>query len=155
MLSPTPSQMNMSMMSKVRSAIEDQSDFGFDENDAEILADYHQFFVVRKQAIIDQWEKDMGEERKKQRNNKAEIKIRDDISSSENESENEILYASEEDLKIANEFLEKFLIQSESSVDGQIDLQLVIKALPDSIKSNSIFLIQLFNFKIFQAFCSG
>lgn len=58
--------------------------------------------------------------------------------------------ASEENLKIANDFLEKFIIQSESSVNGSIDLQLVLKALPDKIKPYLINRVQLFSFRIFQ-----
>ena len=72
-----------------------------------------------------------------------------DEDSSSQTSEQE-LYASEDELRIANDFLDKFLIQSESSVDGQIDLPLVIKALPDNIKNYSITRVQLFNFRIFQ-----
>lgn len=60
-ISPTPSQMNMSVMSKVKSVIEDKSEIGIEEIDSEILADYHQFFVERKQTILDQWEKDQSE----------------------------------------------------------------------------------------------
>jgi len=60
----SPSQMDMSLISKARSGRDDKSDLGVDDNDIEILSDYHQFFIQRKQAIIDQWEKDRSEEKK-------------------------------------------------------------------------------------------
>ncbi|CAI2359649.1 unnamed protein product [Moneuplotes crassus] len=148
LMSPTNSHINMSVISKIKSGFEDKSEFGIDDNDAEILSDYHQFFVQRKQAIIDQWEKDLSEEKKIQLRNRSEKRYFGE-NVDEDESE-EDLYASEEDLQIAKEFLEKFVIQSESSVDGQIDLQLVLKALPDSIKMYSVLKMELFNFKIFQ-----
>lgn len=54
----------MSFMSKIRSAIGDKSEIGSEEIDPEVMATYHQFFIERKQAIIDQWEKDQSELKK-------------------------------------------------------------------------------------------
>ena len=42
------------------------------------------------------------------------------------------------------------MIQSESSIDGHIDLILVLKAVPDDISLNTLKKVELFNFKIFQ-----
>lgn len=72
--SPAPSQYNNSVMSKVKSVIEEKTEFSIIGIDAEILADYHQFFVERKQAIIDQWEKDQSELRLHKKHKRNENK---------------------------------------------------------------------------------
>ena len=56
----------------------------------------------------------------------------------------------DEELTIANEFLEKFVLESESSIDGHIDLILVIKSLPDYINKNTYSRAELFKFRVFQ-----
>lgn len=51
---------------------------------------------------------------------------------------------------IVDEFLNKFIISAETGLRDQIDIRLMIKALPNKIMSYSLNNIDLFNFRIFQ-----
>jgi hypothetical protein len=55
----------------------------------------------------------------------------------------------EEEARIVEEFLNKFIINSETGLRDQIDIRLMIKALPNKIMSYSLLNIDLFNFRIF------
>ena len=57
----------------------------------------------------------------------------------------------DEELEIANEFLDKFILESESSIEGHIDMILVLKSIPDQITKNTLSRAELFKFKVFQS----
>ena len=54
------------------------------------------------------------------------------------------------EVAIVEEFLNKFVIISEGSVNDYIDMTLFIKALPNKIMQHSLTLHNMFNFRIFQ-----
>ena len=166
---PSPVDKNSSFMSKVQSAIEDKSEFVIDEksplmNDQDMK---NTFFIERKAAIIDEWKKKVFREKSKKLKNKHKnhnAKSRNihgldgnsasspggnDSSPIQDEEDTQV-HATDEELTIANEFLDKFLIQSEATIDGHIDLNLVLKAIPNKIKPYMLDRIELFNFIIFQ-----
>lgn len=55
----------------------------------------------------------------------------------------------ESHVKIVDEFLTKFTILSESSVNEHLDIMLMLKALPNKIMESTIDQTELFNFRIF------
>lgn len=54
-----------------------------------------------------------------------------------------------EEVLIVNQFLTKFVISTENAMKDQIDLRLMIEALPNKIMDYSFESIELFNFMIF------
>ena len=53
-------------------------------------------------------------------------------------------------VQIVDEFLTKFTIVSESSMNEHLDIMLMLKALPNKVMEKSIEQIEMFNFRIFQ-----
>ena len=53
------------------------------------------------------------------------------------------------EIQIVEEFLDKFIIISEGSSEN-IDIMLMLKALPNKIMDDTLVIIDLFNFRIFQ-----
>lgn len=164
-VSPSPSDMTNSFMSKVKSAIDNKTEFLLDNKDEDILISYRKFFIERKTAIIDEWLK-LRLKSKNRRPKPNNTKMGDiDMSKSRNpqnisvsshdpdisyDNDNTQIHPSDEEMHIANEFLDKFLIQSEASIDGHIDLNLFLKAIPNKIKDFLINRVEFFNFRIFQ-----
>lgn len=52
--------------------------------------------------------------------------------------------------KMVEEFLIKFKIVTESSADNHLDIQLMIKALPNKVDDKNLPVIDLFNFRMIQ-----
>lgn len=50
---------------------------------------------------------------------------------------------------IVDDFLTKFTIVSESSMNEHLDIMLMLKALPNKIMSKSLEQTEMFNFRIF------
>lgn len=57
---------------------------------------------------------------------------------------------SEKDVQIVDDFLTKFTIVSESSMNEHLDIMLMLKALPNKILESSLDQTEMFNFRIFQ-----
>lgn len=57
---------------------------------------------------------------------------------------------SEREVQMVDDFLTKFTIVSESSMNEHLDIMLMLKALPNKIMENSLVLTEMFNFRIFQ-----
>jgi|LauGreDrversion4_2_1035121.scaffolds.fasta_scaffold330023_3 hypothetical protein len=55
----------------------------------------------------------------------------------------------EEDLHLVDEFLSKFTIVSEQSMNEHIDILLMLRALPNKIAAHNFEEIELFDFSIF------
>jgi hypothetical protein len=55
-----------------------------------------------------------------------------------------------EEVLIVEQFLDKFVISTENAMRDQIDLRLMIEALPNKVMDYSFESIELFNFMIFQ-----
>ena len=56
----------------------------------------------------------------------------------------------EKEITLVDEFLTKFTIVSESSMNEHLDIMLMLKALPNKIMENSLEQTEMFNFRIFQ-----
>lgn len=56
---------------------------------------------------------------------------------------------SEQEEKLADEFLTKFTIISESSMNEHLDIMLMLKALPNKILDGTLDVTELFNFRVF------
>ncbi len=56
----------------------------------------------------------------------------------------------EDEIRVVDQFLSKFVIMPESGLRDQIDIKLMIKALPNRIMSYSLETVEMFNFRIFQ-----
>ncbi len=55
-----------------------------------------------------------------------------------------------DEIRIVDQFLSKFVIMPESGLKDQIDIKLMINALPNRIMSYSLETVEMFNFRIFQ-----
>jgi len=55
----------------------------------------------------------------------------------------------ENEIQLVDDFLTKFTIVSESSMNEHLDIMLMLKALPNKVMKNSLAQIELFNFRIF------
>ena len=55
----------------------------------------------------------------------------------------------EKELLLADEFLARFTIVSESSLNEHMDIMLMLKALPNKIASYSMDQTEMFNFRVF------
>jgi len=56
----------------------------------------------------------------------------------------------DKEIAIVDEFLSKFTIVSESSMNEHLDIMLMLKALPNKIMKNSLEQTEMFNFRVFQ-----
>lgn len=56
----------------------------------------------------------------------------------------------EKEILLVDEFLTKFTIVSESSMNDHLDIILMLKALPNKISQKNITATEMFNFRIFQ-----
>ena len=54
-----------------------------------------------------------------------------------------------EELHLIEDFLNKFTIVSENSMNDHVDILLMLKALPNKIMDDTLEQIEMFNFKIF------
>jgi hypothetical protein len=75
------------------------------------------------------------------------MRIKNEIKDDIDYSEMKLL---EDEGKIVEEFLNKFIIMPESGVNDQIDIKLMVKALPNKIMPYTLETVDLFNFRIFQ-----
>jgi len=57
---------------------------------------------------------------------------------------------SEDEIRLADEFLTKFTIVSESSMNEHLDILLMLKALPNKLMETNLEDVELFHFRIFQ-----
>jgi len=55
----------------------------------------------------------------------------------------------EREIVLVDEFLTKFTIVSESSMNEHLDIMLMLKALPNKIMLHNIEATEMFNFRIF------
>ncbi len=55
----------------------------------------------------------------------------------------------EAEIQLADDFLMKFTVISESSMNDHLDLVLMISALPNKVVSYTLDQIELFNFSVF------
>lgn len=85
--------------------------------------------------------------------NKLKASMLDQIHNKINENMEGLDYSDlqiiEDEAKVIEEFLNKFIIMPESGVNDQIDIKLMVKALPNKIMPYSIETIDLFNLRIF------
>lgn len=51
--------------------------------------------------------------------------------------------------KLVDDFLTKFTIVSESSMNEHLDIMLMIKAIPNRIMENTLDQVEMFSFRIF------
>lgn len=56
---------------------------------------------------------------------------------------------SDEECKLVDEFLTKFTIVSESSMNEHLDIMLMLKALPNKVMDYTLTVTEQFNFRIF------
>lgn len=56
----------------------------------------------------------------------------------------------EAEVLLVDEFLTRFTIVSESSLNEHLDIMLMLKALPNRVNGLSLFSIEMFNFRVFQ-----
>ena len=61
----------------------------------------------------------------------------------------------DEEEKLVEEFLQSFVIDAENGLKGQIDIRLMIQALPNKIMNFSLETVDLFNLRIFQEALHG
>ena len=57
---------------------------------------------------------------------------------------------SETEMHLVDQFLTKFTIVSESSMNEHLDIMLMLKALPNKIMEDSLETTEMFKFRIFQ-----
>lgn len=84
------------------------------------------------------------------RNRNAKMLMKDDLTSKETEIDLAQVHIPEEELDLADEFLSKFTIVSESSLNQHIDIHLVMKALPGKIQEENFHHAELFLLELFQ-----
>lgn len=56
----------------------------------------------------------------------------------------------EAEVLLVDEFLTRFTIVSESSLNEHLDIMLMLKALPNRVNGLSLFSNEMFNFRVFQ-----
>lgn len=56
----------------------------------------------------------------------------------------------ENEVTLVDEFLTRFTIVSESSMNEHLDIMLMLKALPNKIMEHTLIETEMFNFRIFQ-----